>query len=168
MLERNIKKITEQEIKEMTDEIMSFAETCTEEEAAVLMSEISSVRLRLMHRFNKNMQAARLRNLEAGKSSPRGKAASVRNIAKARENISPESRRANVAGARLSLASARIVKKLGREPMPGDLVEFRQKSYVFGRLENGELGVSVVDRKTDLVTAALLWIGGKLVRKMFG
>ena len=155
------------EIERTIAELMELAETCTEEEAAVLMSEISSVRLRLMHRFNKNMQAARLRNLEAGKSSPRGKAASVRNIAKARESIAPESRRANVAGARLSLASARIVHKLGREPVAGDRVEFREKSYVFARLENGELGVSVFDTKTDRETESLLWIAGKLVRKMF-
>lgn len=159
--------ITEQDIEKLAKELAELAETCTEEEALILMSRISSIRMRLMHRLSRNMQAARLRNLEAGKSSPRGKAASVRNIAKARESIAPESRRANMAGARLSLASARIMRKLGREPVPGDLVEFREKSYVFGRLENGELGVSVVDRKTDLVTSALLWIDGRLVRKMF-
>jgi hypothetical protein len=151
----------------MTDEIMSFVETCTYEEAAAVISAVSSIRMRIAHRFSDKMKAARLRNLEAAESSPNKKTASRANIAKARESIAPESRRANMAGARLSLASARIVKKLGREPMPGDLVEFRGTSYVFGRLENGELGVSVVDRKTDLVTAALLWIDGKLVRKMF-
>lgn len=159
--------MTEQDIKKMTDEIMSFVETCTYEEAAAVISAVSSIRMRIAHRFSDKMKAARLRNLEAAESSPNKKTASRANIAKARESIAPESRRANVAGARLSLASARIMRKLGREPMPGDLVEFRGTSYVFGRLENGELGVSVVDRKTDLVTAALLWIGGKLVRKMF-
>jgi hypothetical protein len=151
----------------MTDEIMAFAETCTHEEAVALISAVSSIRMRLAHRFSDKMKAARLRNLGAAESSPNKATASRANIAKARESIAPESRRANVAGARLSLASARIMRKLGREPVPGDLVEFRGTSYVFGRLENGELGVSVVDRKTDLVTAALLWIDGKLVRKMF-
>lgn len=159
--------MTEQDIKKMTDEIMSFVETCTYEEAAAVISAVSSIRMRIAHRFSDKMKAARLRNLEAAESSPNKKTASRANIAKARESIAPESRRANVASARLSLASARIVHKLGREPMPGDLVEFREKSYVFGRLENGELGVSVVDRKTDLVTESLLWIAGKLVRKMF-
>ena len=159
--------ITEQDIKKMTDEIMAFAETCTHEEAMALISAVSSIRMRLAHRLSDRMKAARLRNLGAAESSPNKATASRANIAKARESIAPESRRANMAGARLSLASARIVHKLGREPVPGDLVEFRGTSYVFGRLENGELGVSVVDRKTDLVTAALLWIDGKLVRKMF-
>ena len=159
--------ITEQDIKKMTDEIMAFAETCTHEEAMALISAVSSIRMRLAHRLSDRMKAARLRNLGAAESSPNKATASRANIAKARESIAPESRRANMAGARLSLASARIVHKLGREPVPGDLVEYRGTSYVFGRLENGELGVSVVDRKTDLVTAALLWIDGKLVRKMF-
>lgn len=163
-----MKKITEHDIEKLAKELAELAETCTEEEALILMSRISSVRMRLMHRLSRNMQAARLRNLGAAESSPNKATASRANIAKARENIAPESRRANMAGARLSLASARIMRKLGREPVPGDLVEFRGTSYVFGRLENGELGVSVVDRKTDLVTAALLWIDGRLVRKMFG
>ena len=79
--------ITEQDIEKLAKELAELAETCTEEEALILMSRISSVRMRLMHRLSRNMQAARLRNLEAAESSTNKKTASRANIAKARENI---------------------------------------------------------------------------------
>lgn len=155
MSEEENKEKLKARIENLIKELEDVLSECSQEDILRFFSIVSSYNTKYLQRNSRKMAEARMANLDkahkASELSPKSKPARSRNMDTAR----------------LSRLSAMIVRKLGREPMPGDLVEFREKSYVFGRLENGELGVSVVDRKTDLVTAALLWIDGKLVRKMF-
>ena len=145
-----------QSIRKKIDELKAYLENlmeeCSDDERLELAKIISSARMKIINKSSEKIAASRMRNLQAAENSPKSKAA----------------RSANMDTARLARVSAKIVGKLGREPRTGDAVEVGSKSYVFGNLPNGELGVTVTETKSEKAVAELLWIQGRLTRKMFG
>lgn len=138
---------TIRKIEEYSRGLYEIAATCGEEEANIIQTKLRSIKMRLNNRFIKSLEKSRNLGLAVANASPKSKPARSRNMDTAR----------------LSRLSSMIVKKLGREPMPGDLVALGAKSYIFGGAPGGAVVVSVQE-KGEIMECAFNWKNGRLER----
>ena len=150
MSEENKKKLKAR-IENLIKELENVLSECNQEDILRFFSIVSSYNTKYLQRNSRKMAEARMANLDkAHKAS----------------ELSPKSRPArsrNMDTARLSRLSAMIVGKLGREPMPGDLVALGSKSYIFGGAPGGAVVVSVQE-KGEIRECVFNWKNGRLER----
>jgi hypothetical protein len=146
MSEEEKKKLKEK-IDGIVAELENILPECSQEDILRFFSIVSSYNTKYLQRNSRKMAEARMANLQAAEISPKSKPARSRNMDTAR----------------LSRLSAMIVGKLGREPMPGDLVPLGAKSYIFGGAPGGAVVVSVQE-KGEIRECVFNWKNGRLER----
>ena len=146
MSEENKEKLKAR-IENLIKELEDVLSECSQEDILRFFSIVSSYNTKYLQRNSRKMAEARMANLQAAEISPKSKPARSRNMDTAR----------------LSRLSAMIVKKLGREPMPGDLVALGSKSYIFGGAPGGAVVVSVQE-KGEIRECVFNWKNGRLER----
>lgn len=134
----------------LTDLEAVIKETDGEERAAMLSRLNSYIRV-ITNKYSEKVNEARKRNAVAAR------------VASEKSPKSKIARAANMDTARLSRLSVMIVKKLGREPMPGDLVPLGSKSYIFGGAPGGVVVVSMQE-KGEIRECVFNWKNGRLER----